>query len=159
MIKIVNMAFLSLLMLAGCTPEQEVNAFVKGSFTDIQHHHQGTRYIIMFWSEDCAYCGKEFSLFDKVLEHYPKVKLITVATDPFLDRKIIQQKLESYNLQMTEAWVFADPVAEKLYFDVEQGWRGELPLTYLFDEKNTKTRSAGLLKGDELMRWLTDSSQ
>lgn len=154
MIKLLTLVFLSLLMLTACTPEQEVNAFVKGSFADIQQQRQGARYLIMFWSEDCVYCTKEFPLFSKMLEQYPDVTLITIATDPFLDKKIIQKTLASYDLQTVDAWVFADASREKLYFDIDPRWRGELPLTYFFDEQNVMTKKVGLLKQEDLTKWL-----
>ena len=149
---------LSLLALVNCTPEQEINAFVKGSFSEIQQQHQGKPYLILFWSEECAYCTKELALLGKVVEKNKDVTLITVATDPFLAEKTVRQKLASYDLQNAEAWVFSDSVPEKLYFDVDQRWRGELPLTYLFDAHNNKTKKVGILKENELTVWLQNTS-
>lgn len=154
MIRLLATMCVSLLMLTACAPEQQVNAFVKGSFAELQQQHQGTRYLVMFWSVDCVYCDKEFPLFSKMLKQYPDISLITVATDPFLDKKIIREKLASHNLQTVNAWVFADASREKLYFDIDPQWRGELPLTYFFDEQNIKTKKMGLLKQEDLTKWL-----
>ena len=50
---------------------------------------------------------------------------------------------------------FADAYAETLYFDVDKRWRGELPLTFLFDSINQKTKRIGLLPETILAAWLT----
>lgn len=141
-------------MLCSYTQAQEVKPFVKGTFAEIQQQHQGKPYLIMFWSEDCAYCMKELAMFGQVLEQQTDVSLITVATDPFLEEEKVQKKLATFNLQQAEAWVFAEPFAETLYFDVDKRWRGSLPLTFMFDSQNNKTKKIGLLSEKVLENWL-----
>ncbi|PHS69520.1 MAG: hypothetical protein COB23_06090 [Methylophaga sp.] len=142
-------------LICACTEQQQVNNFVKGSFENIQKHYQGKAYLIMFWSEDCAYCMKELEQFGQTLQQHPEINLITVATDPFLDKDTIRSTLASFNLQQMEAWVFAMPHAETLYFDVDKRWRGELPLTFLFDEHHKKTKITGLITEEVFLAWLT----
>jgi thiol-disulfide isomerase/thioredoxin len=129
-------------------------AFVKGSFSEIQQRHQGKPYLIKFWSEDCAYCMKELELFGDLLEAQTELNLITVSTDSFLSEDKIREKLASLDLQNVEAWVFAEAYAETLYLDVDKRWRGELPLTYLFDSQNNKTKKMGILSKQDLVAWL-----
>jgi len=143
------------LVLSGCEQEQKINAFVKGSFVEIQQqHHQGKPYLIMFWSEDCAYCMKELELIGDLLATETAFNLVTVSTDSFLSEDEIRQKLTSFNLQNVEAWVFAEAYAETLYLDVDKRWRGELPLTYLFDSQNNKTKKMGILSKQDLLAWV-----
>jgi len=142
------------LVLSGCEQEQKINAFVKGSFAEIQQQHQGKPYLIMFWSEECAYCIKELELFGALLKTQSEFNLITVSTDSFLGEDKIRQKLASFKLQNVEAWVFAETYVETLYLDVDKRWRGELPLTFLFDSKNNKTKKMGILAEQDLVAWL-----
>ena len=138
---------------------QIVNPFVKGSFAAIQQQHQETPHLIVFWSQDCAYCMKELEMLGGVLKHHPDLVLVTVATDPFLDEELIQSKMASFGLQAVEKWVFASDYPETLYFDVDKRWRGELPLTFLFDQDNNKIKKSGMLKHAQLQSWLTTISQ
>jgi len=139
--------------------EQTVNPFVKGSFTAIQQQHQKTPHLIVFWSQDCAYCMKELEMLGSVLKKHPDLVLVTVATDPFLDEQFIQSKMASFGLRDVEKWVFASDYPETLYFDVDKRWRGELPLTYLIDHDNNKIKKSGMLKHEQLQAWLSTISQ
>ena len=138
--------------------ESKFSAFVKGSFSQIQLKHKGSPYIIAFWSETCAYCMKELALFGRLLKEYPQIKLITITTDPFLEDETVQQIISSKNIEETETWIFADNFAERLYYDINPRWRGELPLTYFFDRNNKMIKHMGVVKEDELVKWLTEQS-
>ncbi|MFW5444409.1 MAG: TlpA family protein disulfide reductase [Methylococcaceae bacterium] len=138
--------------------ESDFNAFVKGSFSQIQQQYKNTPHIVVFWSETCAFCMKELAIFGRLIPQFPQVKLITISTDPFLDDNTVQQILSSKKLEGTETWVFADDFAERLYFDVSPRWRGELPLTYFFDRNNTMLKHMGIVKEAELVEWLNDQS-
>lgn len=143
--------------VSACKEEQQtVNDFIKGSFAEIQQQYKGSPYLVVFWSQDCAFCMKELEHFGQTLKHHPNMKLVSVATDPFLDKDTIREKMASFGLQETEAWVFAEAYPETLYFDVDQRWRGELPLTLLFDSQNKKTKKIGMLKEHDFKLWLAD---
>jgi len=128
--------------------------FVKGSFAQIQQENKDKPYIIAFWSVTCAYCMKELALFGELMEKYPQVKLITITTDAFLEDETVEQLLATKKLTGTETWVFADNFVERLYFDINPRWRGELPLTYFFDRKGEMLRHMGVVKEAELVEWL-----
>jgi thiol-disulfide isomerase/thioredoxin len=149
---------LLLLSGSGCESKQPVNAFVKGSFAEIQQQYQNTKpYVVMFWSKDCAYCMKELELFATLLKTQTNFNLVTVSTDPFLDKAEVRQILASFDLQTVDTWVFSEPQAEILYFDVAKGWRGELPLLFLFDAQNNKTKKMGVLTETAFRTWLTEA--
>ncbi len=138
--------------------ESVYKPFVKGSFEQIQQQNKDKPYIVAFWSVTCAYCMKELALFGKLMKQYPKVKLITITTDPFLEDESVQKLLATKNLTETETWIFADNFAERLYFDINPRWRGELPLTYFFDKNNKRVKHMGVVKEDELVEWLKEQS-
>jgi len=138
--------------------ESAYKPFIKGSFEQIQQQNKDRPYIIAFWSVTCAYCMKELAMFGELMEKYPQVKLITITTDPFLEDETVQQLLASKQLQGTETWVFADNFAERLYYDINPRWRGELPLTYFFDRNNEMLRHMGVVKEEELLEWLNEQT-
>lgn len=142
------------LNLMACEEPQAINAFVKGSFDQIQTTYSNTPHMIVFWSQDCPYCMKEFTFFEQVLAQNKKVKLITVATDPFLSAEVISKLHQDNNLHDVEQWVFSESVKEKLYFDVSKNWRGELPFIVFVDKDKLITKHLGLLKEQDLLEWV-----
>ncbi len=137
--------------------ETEIKPFIKGSFQQIQlqqdNSHKDKPYIITFWSETCAFCMEELELFGELLKTYPDVELVSITTDPFLNEKSITQILSSKNLQQAKKWVFSDQYAERLYFDVDKRWRGELPLTFFVDRKHKLLKHMGTINKYKLIEW------
>lgn len=134
--------------------ETVIRPFVKGTFKEIREAHSGKPFILSFWSETCGYCLEELTLFGELLTETSKVTLVTVATDPFLDEETVHRILSDSNLDLEQAWVFADQFAEKLYFDIDRRWRGELPRTYFFDAKDNVLVHSGVVKKEALEAWL-----
>jgi len=148
-----------LMSAASHAVEQVYKPFVKGSFEQIQQQNKDTPYIVAFWSVTCAYCMKELEMFGELMPKYPAVKLITISTDPFLENYIIQRLLTTKKLEQAETWVFADNFSERLYFDINPRWRGELPLTYFFDKNNKRVKHMGIVNKDELVEWLAEQTK
>ena len=132
---------------------QEVTPFVKGSFSAIQQQYEGKPFLILFWGQDCAYCMRELAVLSPILKANPNITLVTVATDPFLEEKFIRTTMGEFDLIESDHWVFADDYPERLYFDVEKRWRGELPLTFLSDGQRL-VRKSGLSKEADIAAWL-----
>ena len=139
--------------------ETEIKPFIKGSFDQIQQDHKGQPYIITFWSESCAFCMKELALFGRLLKTYPNVAIVSITTDPFLEQQKVDHILSSKDLMNAKKWVFADNYVERLYFDVDKRWRGELPLNYFFDRNNKMIKQLGAIKENELIEWLAEQNQ
>lgn len=140
--------------MASAEDNSPYHAFVKGSFAQIQEQHKGGPYIIAFWSETCTYCMKELEMFGQLLPDYPAVKLITVTTDPYLEDHIVDQILTPKKLGSVDTWVFADNFPERLYYDINPSWRGELPLTYFVGRDEKMIKHMGVVKEKELIEWL-----
>lgn len=143
-----------LVFVLGAKAFEPVKAFVKGSFAEIQTSYETQPHIIVFWGQDCAYCMKELAMMGELLPQHPKVNLVTVNTDPFLEQAFIHKKLAEFKLENTAAWGFASDYPETLYFDVDKRWRGELPLTFLIDSKGNKLKKHGLIKQADMEEWL-----
>ena len=158
--KMSRIFFFMILIIAShvSASQNEIKPFVKGSFKQIQQAHNDRPYIIAFWSETCAYCMKELKIFGQLLKKYPQVDIVSITTDPFLNEETVKRILSSKNLQNIETWVFADNYAERLYFDVDKKWRGELPFTLFFDRNKKMMKHMGTMKEKELVDWLTAQS-
>ena len=53
--------------------------------------------------------------------------------------------LEKHHLNDVENWVFADANSQKLRFEIDPSWYGELPRTYFFDSAHNRNGNSGLL--------------
>ncbi|MFT7414694.1 MAG: thioredoxin-related protein [Methylophagaceae bacterium] len=153
--RIIIVLLMTLSLMACSEPPQAINAFVKGSFAQIANTYANTPHMIVFWSQDCAYCMKEFTFFENALSQSKTVKLITVATDPFLSAEVISKLHQDNNLHDVEQWVFSESVKEKLYYDVSKSWRGELPFMVLVDKNKVITKHLGMIKEVALLEWIT----
>ena len=135
-----------------------VHPFTKGSFEEIRGARQGHPYILCFWSIHCNYCLKELGMLGELLKAYPDTQLVTVSTDPFIDAQTVQQVLDDAQLDDSNAWGFADDFVERIYFDVDKRWRGELPRTYFVDGENNVLSHAGMVDAEAVKSWLDQTS-
>ncbi len=161
MIKLRLFLLSSLLCLAFNSVKAEsltILPFVKGSFAEIKNLHQGKPFVVVFWSESCSYCMIELAMFAKYQQQYSDVALITVATDAFLEDEVVRNVLNQSQLELKQAWVFAEQFPEAIYVDVNKRWRGELPVTHFFDRNHQETRHMGIINEDELVEWLSAQS-
>lgn len=148
--------FLYLILLAPVSAnDSEIKPFVKGSFEEIKQAHTGKAFIVTFWSESCAFCMEELTMFGRLLKQHPNVELVSITTDPFLEEETVKQILSSKALDNAEKWVFADSYVARLYFDIDKSWRGELPLTYFFDKNDKTLKHLGTINEKELTEWLS----
>jgi len=131
-----------------------IHAFDKGSFKRIQQANQGRPHIMLFWSETCSFCMKEMALFGELLTEGHQVNLTTIGTDFGLSDQTINQLHHKKGLSEVEKWIFANPIVESLYFDVDRRWRGELPLTFLVNAKGELIKHRGALNKAQLLYWL-----
>jgi len=102
---------------------------------------------------------KELAMFGKLLKTYQNVEIVSITTDPFLEQQKIDDILSSKGLMNARKWVFADNYVERLYFDIDKRWRGELPLSYFFDRNNKMIKQLGAIKENELIEWLAKQNQ
>lgn len=149
---------LMLMNVSTVKAELSILPFTKGSFSEIKKQLENKPFIVIFWSESCSYCMKELAMFGRLYKQYPQIELVTVATDSFLDDEIVKRVLKRSKLDLKKTWVFAERFQEKVYFDVNKRWRGELPVTHFFDRKNKELRHLGVVKEDELVEWLNTQS-
>ncbi|MDP2761084.1 MAG: redoxin domain-containing protein [Sideroxyarcus sp.] len=133
---------------------QEIKPFVRGSYQQIIAARQGTPFIISFWSLTCSYCMVELGMLKKLANKYPKLDLVLVSTDTPEEEETVAATLAKIAPGRAEAWLFADSYADRLRFEVDRQWYGELPRTYIFNAKNEVTAISGKIDEAELERWI-----
>lgn len=132
---------------------QPINIFKPGSYSEILQQRQQQPFILVLWSIDCPPCYEELALLGKKIKTRPQLDLVIVSTDTIDDIKEIKKQLAKYGLNNINAWVFADQMAQQLRYEIDPGWYGELPRSYLFDSYQNRHPVSGVLKPEMLQRW------
>lgn len=133
---------------------QEIKPFVRGSYQQIVSARQGKPFILNFWSITCSYCKMELSMLKKLARKYPKLDLVLVSTDMPEEEKLVAEALEKLSLDRAEAWLFADSYADRLRYEVDKKWQGELPRTYFFGANNEIKAFSGKIGQEEVEQWI-----
>jgi thiol-disulfide isomerase/thioredoxin len=133
---------------------QDMKPFVRGSFQEIVSARQGKPFIVNFWSLSCTYCGVEMSMLKKLARKYPGLDIVLVSTDTPEDKNALSATLAKYSMSKFDAWVFADSYTERLRFEIDRTWQGELPRTYFYGAHNEVNALSGKLEYKQVERWI-----
>jgi thiol-disulfide isomerase/thioredoxin len=144
-----------LLAVLGASPvfAGELRPFVKGSWQELRQAHQGKPTIVHFWGVTCAPCMVEMPRWAKLAEADHGFDLVLVDADPVGDDADAPM-LARMGLSAMENWRFADDFAERLRFEIDPKWRGELPLTLLIGCDGTVRKIVGSADFTEVQSWL-----
>lgn len=147
-------------LLAGvfCWPApaaaQELQPFVPGSYQRIVQGHAGKPFVLAMWSLTCAPCHDELALFGRLLKAHPHFDLVLVSTDSPAETAALRTTLRRHQIARAENWVFADGFEEKLRFEIDRKWYGELPRTYFFQADGTARARSGRVDAATIEAWL-----
>ncbi len=153
---IIQILFGSLMCLSStCSvAEQITKYFVRGSYQEIVSARAGKPFIVSLWSLDCTYCFDDMVLFGKLSKKYHDLDLVLISTDTKEQIKEIAHTLQKYPLKKAESWVFADSFVERLRYEVDTQWYGELPRTYFYDAQGHASALSGKLDYAQIERWI-----
>jgi len=153
---------LAVLPSAPAQAAQEIKPLVRDSYPQIVAAREGKPFIVNFWSLSCSYCKVELAMLKKLIRKYPKLDLVLISTDTPEEEKDISATLAKFSLGKAEAWVFADSYTERLRFEVDKKWQGELPRTYFYSANVGARRAvpvhaiSGKLEYKEVERWVKE---
>ncbi len=143
---------------------QEIKPFVRGSHQQIVSARAGKPFVISFWSLTCTNCRDDLMMFGKLVQKHRSFDLVLVATDTPEQKQEIASTLQHYRLGRAglgriESWVFADSYAERLRFEVDPQWYGELPRTYFYDAQGRAQALSGTLDQAQIERWIREGGK
>lgn len=130
--------------------------FVRGSWQEILHAHGGQPTMIHFWGLTCGPCRAEMPELAKLLADTPGLTLVLVHAD-FLpgDATVVASALGNWGLTAAENWYFADTLPQRLRFEVDSSWAGEIPRTTLVAPDGTQQTTVGVIGVAEVRSWLS----
>ena len=119
---------------------QDARPFERGSCATRLGADAGKATVIHFWGLTCAPCLVELPQWAKLQAERSDLKLVLLAADP------VQQEPERVTatparagLGGLESWSFADRFYERLRYEIDPAWAGELPRTVMIASNGTIT--------------------
>ncbi len=128
--------------------------YVRETFAAIEREHAARPALVHFWSVSCAPCLAEMPRLAEMRKRRADVDFVFVNTDAKGDRAKIRARLEAFGLDGAVNFVFADDFVERLYFEVDPSWRGELPFSVLVKRGAVANRAMGTLDENDFGAWL-----
>jgi thiol-disulfide isomerase/thioredoxin len=150
-------AFLALLLACVSALAGEVRPFVAGSLAKIAAERAGRPFILAFWSIGCTHCPAELKSLAALKKAYPKLDVVLVAADSPDEAEPAAELAARHGLARAEQWVFADAMPERLRYEIDPRWHGELPRTHFYDAGHRVEAVAGVVPPARLERWVREN--
>jgi thiol-disulfide isomerase/thioredoxin len=132
----------------------DLRPFGRGSWQDILRSHAGRPTIVHFWGVTCGPCKVELPLLGTFMKDHPKVDMVTISADLVPDLPdATRSTLEKSGLSQAENWIFDDGFVERLRFEIDPGWQGDIPRTMLITREGVITTLEGSADMADLEKW------
>lgn len=153
--------FGALLLAAICSPalgaaaENTLHPFVRGSWQQLVKAHHGKTIVVHFWGLTCGPCLAELPNWTAERKKRPDLDLVLVDSSPFGDDpNQVRGALQKDNLLNAENWLFADSFEERLRYEIDPHWHGEMPYTLMIGRDGKVASVTGLMNFTQLNGWL-----
>jgi thiol-disulfide isomerase/thioredoxin len=133
----------------------DLHPFTRGSWKTLRDMHQGEPIIVHFWGISCGPCLAELPEWAAFKNKRPDLNLVLVDANPFPDDpdSVIEALIKD-RLEFAENWIFTDSFEEKLRYEVDPHWHGEMPYTVLIGRDGSVSNFLGLANFAKLRDWL-----
>jgi thiol-disulfide isomerase/thioredoxin len=150
----VGLAAVALMLAAGDAAAFEFKPYGPGSFLELRKQHAGRPTVLHFWSASCPPCLAELPAWAKIAHESKAIDVVLVNADQPRERERARARLEKAGLQDVANYAFADEFVDRLYFEADPSWRGELPFTALIGADGKLETVAGLVDEPAIAEWL-----
>jgi thiol-disulfide isomerase/thioredoxin len=137
------------------TGEGELRPFVRGSWKQILAAHAGRATVVHFWGLTCGPCRTEMPQWGKLLAERSDLDLVVIEADLVTNEtSAVQSALTQAGLGAAENWIFSDKFIERLQYEIDPQWRGEIPRTVLIARDGSTTLIEGIFDPYQIRTWL-----
>jgi thiol-disulfide isomerase/thioredoxin len=134
--------------------------FERGSWAKLRAAHAGQPTIIHFWGLTCGPCLVELPNWGKLVTERPDLKLVLVAADPLPQSPDqVAATLDRSGLGKAESWSFANRFYERLRYEIDNAWAGELPRTMMIARDGSVTVLPGVADLAKVRGWLDEQAR
>ena len=144
---------LSALVSCDLAAAEGLHPFKAGSLSEIKAQRAGKPFILLFWCLDCPCCLKELNDLAALVAKYPDLDLVLVSTDEESYAHEVKAMLDKFGLQKAESWIFADSNTQRLRYEIDPTWFGELPHSYFYDASHNRLSHGGILSVEQIEAW------
>jgi thiol-disulfide isomerase/thioredoxin len=137
----------------------EFKPYARGSFADLRKAHAGRPLLVHFWSVTCPPCLAELPDWAKIAHEKKNIDIIFVNADRENDHGRAESRLDKAGLKDAAHYGFADEFVDRLYFEVDHYWRGELPFTALVGPDGGIVTVTGPIDDPLIGRWLAKTEK
>jgi thiol-disulfide isomerase/thioredoxin len=135
-------------------------SFERGTWVKLREAHAGQPTVIHFWGLTCAPCLVELPHWGALLAGRPDLRLVLIAADPVpQDPERVAATLAKAGLEKAESWSFTDRFYERLRYEIDPAWAGELPRTVMIDRDGKATVLPGVADLTQVRQWLDAQSK
>jgi thiol-disulfide isomerase/thioredoxin len=129
--------------------------FVRGSWSEIRHAHEGRPAVVHVWGLTCGPCRVEMPHWGQLLRERGDLNLIMINADLVPNEpRAVSTLLAQTGLTAADNWIFSDGFVERLRFEIDPQWQGQIPLTVLIARDGTTTTLEGVANLQEIRAWL-----
>jgi thiol-disulfide isomerase/thioredoxin len=146
--------FAAMLTFAAPAVAADLQSFGRGSWQALLEAHEGRPTVVHFWGLTCGPCLVELPEWGKLLGDRPEMTLVTIAADPSPMRpEALSMALDKAGLARADNRMF-DGMSERLRFEVDPSWQGELPMTVLIGADGSVQTTIGEADLSAIRSWL-----
>jgi thiol-disulfide isomerase/thioredoxin len=151
--------YVAVLAGASAATGNELHPFMRGSWEEISTANAGKAMVVHLWGLSCAPCRIEMPNWGKLVAERPGLNLVLINAD-FVpnEGRAVAAMLSASGLAGVENWTFADGFVERLRFEIDPAWHGELPLTILIGRDGTRTLMDGIADLERVRAWLENQN-
>ena len=131
--------------------------FERGSWREVLRAHAGRPTLIHFWGVTCGPCKIELPQLGKFMADHPEIDVVTVSADlvPNLDAAT-QAMLDKAGLAAAENFIFNEGYVERLRFEIDPSWQGDIPRTVLVTRNGSVATIEGSAEISDLDKWSSE---
>ncbi len=144
------------LIFAGLTTAfAETRPFQRGSWTEIRSAHADRPLIVHVWGLSCGPCLVELPDWAELMRSHPGADMVLINGDRPGDKlHLADERIAKAGLGAAEQWAFAEAHTDRLRFEIDAGWQGELPFTLLIGRDGGVTSFSGSADFAMLAAWI-----
>jgi thiol-disulfide isomerase/thioredoxin len=144
----------------GSARDGELRAFKRGSWQEIRQAHAGRPTVVHFWGLTCGPCRGEIPQWGKLLRERSDLNLVAIDADLIPNQmEDASEMLARTGLAGAENWIFADAFTERLRFEIDPRWQGEILRTLLIARDGATTIIEGIADPAQVRAWLDRQKQ
>jgi hypothetical protein len=143
------------LVMSGPAQADDPLPFQRGSWAKLRAAHAGEPTVIHFWGLTCGPCLVELPNWGTLAAKRKDMTLVLLAADPLPQpAEQIALTLDRAGLGRAESWSFTDRFYERLRYEIDPTWSGELPRTVMIARDGTATVLRGVADLSKVRAWL-----